>query len=466
MIALLSNLSQIAKDFYTDYIGESLNQESNFVDLFNDVGMPWEGRQIVLPVHVGRSTAVAYIGEGGALPAADHQKYVDLVITTSELAARVSISTRALTGAKKKGKGAFVGFIDQEMTRIKDDVNETVDKKRVYGGMTKGLLNEHISNALWPDAAGPATIAVPAAGSYLAEYAGDYDPFRAVVTANSATWVRVRLFRQDTLAEILPTLGIGATAPGTAIFVSNFNETAMTLTLSVISDGAADVATDVTAAGFAISLGLHTTVHTLVGGGDAGLTFGRVVDFSLEPHGILDNLCNPTHWTVDRTTATGGDAVALQSNVLTNAIAGLHARGALTPARLQAIDDIVMDRSGKEYDLVYLNARARSIYVAAATATLLYNTNQDSKVDLKPKKLSLGGDQMRTARHFPRGAMAFLRKENWKLAKYDEPGWMDEDGSIFSRVPGVAAYEAAYEVFDNLLCDKPNAQALFCGFNV
>ncbi len=306
MAATTVTSNPLLKEWVEDEVYETINYETLFCDFSEDVPYEWEGDNIRLVAHTARNTSFTRIAEFGSLPAAGQQGYVNLIVTTSESAARLSVSTRAVAAsADAPSKGALAKILDREKTGLQKDVKLGLDLNRIFGHRFKGLLNEHTSNAAWANTGAAATIAVPSAGTDVQEYSGDFTPFLGVVTADSTTWVRVRLFRMDTYAEILPSLGGGGTQAGSGIYVSAIDQAALTVSLSVISDVAgSDAATDVTAAGFAIALALHDTVVTLAAGADAGLPFGSVVAFALEPRGVLSNLCDPSHFTADRTTVT------------------------------------------------------------------------------------------------------------------------------------------------------------------
>jgi hypothetical protein len=477
MSATMTTISLILKDVWSSKIYNAINNEAELSEIFEGVSEGWEGRLKHYIVQVSLNSGVKYISELGALPVAGQEGYVDLQLTTSELAATFELSTRVMKAAKSKNAGALIGALTSVMDGLKKSVANIVDLKRCFGHRFKGLLNEHKASSLTTGAfvGGGAALG----GTDVWEAAIDFSPFQARGAANNAnpnsdnfsgtvvgntnTWVRVRLFQKDTYAEITPALAGGATQA--AIFVSAFNLVTQTVSLTVVGDGVGcGFTTAAVGVGFAISLALHDVQIQ-----DAALVnFGGLVPFSNEPRGIISNLCDPTHFTVDRTTATGGNASLLQSTVLTMAnVAGVHARTAMVPARIQALLDQVFFKSTLVPDFAVLSPLARSVYAAALTTTPQYHNNGAStKADFLPETMTIGGYKPKTARHWPRGAMAFLTKESWELAEYMEAGFMDEDGEILSRVPGIAGYGGAYEVFDNLMCHGPNANAIICGFTV
>lgn len=463
----------LLKEWVEETIYETINYETLFADFSDEVPYEWEGDHIRIVVHTGQNTSFARIAEFGALPAPGNQSYLNLLVSTSESASTLSISSRAQAASSDApSKGALAKILEREKTGLVKDVKLGLDLDRCFGGQIKGLLNQHVAAAAWPDTAAAATIAVPNEGPVINEYSGDFRPFLGVVTANSATWVRVRLFRMDTYAEILPSLGVGGTQAGSGIYVSAIDQTGLTVTISVISDVAgSDLNTDITAIGFAIALGLHTTPVTLAAGADAGAAFGSVVSFALEPNGVFTNLCSPIHFTANRTTATA-TGIGLQSTVLTQSVVAGSARVAVSPARVQAVLDQILNKTGSDKDMpdfVVFNPLQRSLYTAVLVANPQYKTNEGSgKTDMGPKfsDVSFMGYTPKVSHHWPRGCVAFLKKATWMQPQFKKPGFMDMDGSWLARVPGQAGYSAAYQTFDQFVCAEPRANAILTGINV
>jgi len=457
MPATMTSASAILKRFYTKKITESLNNESLIADLVEESPYAWQGSQINAPVHLTRNTGIAFIGEGGNLPAAGSQGFSDLVITTSELAATFQVSTRAMKAASGAGAGAFAGVLDTEMTRVKGDVKQINDQAYLFGGRCKGVLNEHIASAA---TGGACTVLAPNNGDAVHDYQGDFRPFAAVVVGTTSTWVRVRVFRSDTLAEVAPA---GAANP--AVFVSNFSTAARTITLSVVAN-AAGATLDMSAGtmgatmdGKGFILALHPTQYA----DSAAANFGTNIDFSLEPRGILGNLFDPIHWGLDRTTATN-TATALQSTLLTGAIAGVHALAAITATRVQTVFDETKQKIDGEPTTVILSPLQRAAYVAAVAGTTSYFVNQGRESDLVPQAERIAGIKFKTSQHWPKNAMLFLEgKKEIYLAQYAAPGFMDEDGAILTRVPGAAGYQGAWQEFNNLFFCSPQRHAVLCG---
>ena len=54
MAASLASFASILKEFYLGPIQDQLNEETLVCDMFEKASVDWNGRQVIIPVHVGR----------------------------------------------------------------------------------------------------------------------------------------------------------------------------------------------------------------------------------------------------------------------------------------------------------------------------------------------------------------------------------------------------------------------------
>lgn len=462
-MASTTTIAAVLKRYYTDGgVAEQINNESMVTKLFERSTEQWGGSTLHIPVHTGRNTGVGNIPEGGAYPTAGAQVYADLVVDSETLAGRGNITRKMMKKAKKarNPRAAFLSYWDAEVTRIKDDLINLSCQRMVSGGAFKGVINNHLDAAAATNTAAAQTIANagPENGANAYGYFGDFTPFEGVTTATT-TWVRIRLFRMDTYAEIFPT----GNPAGSAIYVSGINKALNQITVSTVAAaGGVDTITDI-GAGFGIAVALHTTQLTLTAGADSGSLFGSVVSFANQQTGIFGNLCDPTHFTVDRTDASGGTNAILQSHVLTQATTGVHAAANVSAARLQRCLDETFNSGGKEINCILVNARTRSAYVTAIGATLDVNNQGGKKGDMGFNSLSYAGMAFKLSQHVPLGGYFLLNLGSWSLAELERPSFVDEDGSVLDRVSGVSAFEFEIEWDYNLVCKSPHKNAILCG---
>jgi hypothetical protein len=404
MTATRSTFSAILKEFYVGPVIDAINREMLVVEHFEKATLDWNGKQAIIPIHTARNTGVFVADEAGSFELAGRQSYSRLVVEAKYQYGRFQITGPAIASAANGGKAAFVGWMDAEMTNLKDDVKNQANKFCVSGGQVKGFINQRASRAeCGSDAPGGAitvtaaafntsAAGVPANGSVLIkndfDYTGDFAVFEEAgcVVTDARTWVPIVPFRTDTYQ---PSWYDNAGGPGVDWFVAGFNKTAGTI--SIAFGGAAGVSwSSVVKPGFVTAIALNPIQATclLTGGGGAthnvgvdlspSAAAGPLTNFQREPLGIYSNLApgqgvskatgalpgdNATsHYTVTRgskfmdgqKTYTDGSAEIIRSMILssvdgTGAIGvntGLVDQGrvALTVARMQtAIDRVLLD---------------------------------------------------------------------------------------------------------------------------
>ena len=146
MAASIGTFNSILKEYYLGPIQEQLNNEAMVVELFEKASVDWNGRQVWIPVHLARNTSTGFAQEGGALPGVPpavavppagqpQQTYGNLIVTAQFLYGRFAITGPAMAAAGKGGANSFVGYVDAEMTRLKDDVRQT-SLRRVISAST------------------------------------------------------------------------------------------------------------------------------------------------------------------------------------------------------------------------------------------------------------------------------------------------------------------------------------------
>ncbi len=95
----ISDLDPILKEFYEGPIIDALNSQLEMVQLFTKTTLDWQGRRVIIPVHIGRNSGVQYAAEGAALPDAGRQSQVDMQITAKYLSGRFSLTRPAIASA-------------------------------------------------------------------------------------------------------------------------------------------------------------------------------------------------------------------------------------------------------------------------------------------------------------------------------------------------------------------------------
>ena len=154
MAANLAGFASILKEFYLGPIQDQLNEETLVCDMFEKASVDWNGRQVIIPVHVGRNTGVAWAAEGTALPGTPspvavppavpggqpQQVYANLTATAQYLYGVFRITGPAMAAAGKGGANSFVGWVDSEMNRLVTDVKNQCNRAAVSGGQCIGFI--------------------------------------------------------------------------------------------------------------------------------------------------------------------------------------------------------------------------------------------------------------------------------------------------------------------------------------
>lgn len=95
------------------------------------------GRRFVTPLHLSRNSGVGARGEGGTLPSAGNQGYVDVFGPVRSMYARIQLSGQVIE-AMAKDRGAFIRALDSEMDGAINDAKR--DYCRQLWGTSDGKL--------------------------------------------------------------------------------------------------------------------------------------------------------------------------------------------------------------------------------------------------------------------------------------------------------------------------------------
>lgn len=491
MAATMTTFDAILKTYYDKKVVPQLNSKFNVIAKFKKKANDWSGKNCTIPCHVGRNTGRGNLSTGGARPTAGNQSYVDLVLTAKESGVQIQINRDAKAAARLGQKNYFLNYVQAEVDPAMDDMASMANQNAIYGGLIKGFLNEHKASS---GTTGNCTVAAPAGGTDTWEWSGlplglaavDGNPFASAAQASSATWVKVRLFRMDTYAEITPSAG---TATESAVYLSDSSSANSTVDLTVVTNNqgaGVTVSTAAVAAGFSIAVQVAgDSTHFLdsaaanFGSYDSGVSGSRATFLSgsagaavtnttpLQPTGIYSNLATATHFGEDRTDATG--QAELQSNCLTVATAGNHQREPLTKDSIQRCLDEVLDRAGTEPTYALISPRDRQILHA-----LVYDEMRNKggeKANAGYKGFSFGNvEEWVPDQHCGRSQIILLdlsSDENWQLFQYGDMA-MVKDGKGNSIFPSmtVSADQMAVEWFYDHICKRPKSQCHLSGYSL
>ena len=472
MAAQLANFASILKEFYLGPIQDQLNEETLICDMFEKASVDWNGRVVIIPVHVQRNQNVGFVAEGLALPGPQlgsltlpagspgQQGYANFSCNAEFLYGRFQITGPAMAAAGKGGANSFVGWVDAEMNRLVNDIKNQCNRAATSGGTCVGYI----------------THGQAIAGGANVDVLFDGDPGKlAALLAAPLVGVAsvVDIIRLDTYASVRTgastiTITAGAT-PGTV------NVAAAVAPLAFVLDPA----------GGAVPCAMVATAV-------ATAAVGGATNFLAEPIGIYGNLGLPgtgvagselSWYGIDRTTVGGaptgtnalqcgnGLAVPLANQMSTVAAAAPPVRTGITMGVLQTLMDRINLASDEQCDVLLCNPLQRTRL--AATLQQVFNFNTDSKSgggtgigDGGYTGFAFAGIPVKTSRHLDNGLMVALHTKSWKMLELESGRFADEDGDILSRVGVLDAYEGFYKWYYNVVCIRPNANGAITGLTL
>jgi hypothetical protein len=479
MAASLASFASILKEFYLGPIQDQLNNETLVCDLFEKASVDWNGRQVIIPCHVGRNQNVGWRGEGAPLPGpafgalsvgvvGNQQAYVNLTLTAQFLYGRFQITGPAMASAGKGGANSFVGWVDGEMNKLVNDIKNNCNRTATSGGRVIGFVT-HLTQF------------TPGGGPQVVTFDGDVTKANALVGIGALATGHVRLIRMDTYAD-QSVGGVGGTLDITAVGAG-------TLTLNPLVGDTPGIGNFPVEAGAGSPLVPSAVVLTdTAAAALAALAVPQ--DPDQEPVGIYGNLGLPgdtgigaayagAQWfNTDRTTvggaATGADTLqctdgtgtTTSSNIVSFNVAD-NTRIALAPLQIQSVLDQITLASDSEPDVILCNPlqRTRLAQMAAAVNVLNLNPGAASNrvADQGYTGWAFGGIPVKTSRHVDNGMMIFLTTKAWKMCELESGKFADEDGDVLSRVGITDAYEGFYKWYYNLVCTQPNRNGVLTG---
>ena len=494
MTATLATFASLLQRFYKGPITDQLNNEIFILKYFMKQKFGWQGESVILPVRIGRNTGVGTRGEGAALPVAGRQQTANLTVNSTFIYGRFEVTGPLMASAAKGGSHAFAAAMTDEMEGLTRDIKDLADRLAVSGGRVVGFINDKTDMG---DTGGANSHNNADATSAVREYMGDMTPFLACTnTTNIALWRRIRLFRTDTMAEIVPTVTAGgAVATNGNIFVSAFDTagaTGPTVTIRVAADtntvsldtnGLADVP---------VTVGVAVVLHETQAVNNLGVAYGQstatgaladasaVSGWASQPIGIFGNLADPGAPVALPAVAGGGTSqgyfgrerssaanALMRGQVIGHNPAANGVNDALELFRMQQVIDSIDVETGERPDLIVMNPLQRASYMnllaGAGAANLMVSGEKAKHGDGGFQSIGFAGLPIHSSRHFPQCAMAFLNTKSWVVAELQGGKFADEDGNILSRVANADAFEGFWKQYYNLVCKRPRANAILIG---
>jgi len=473
----ISDLDAILKEFYLGPIIESLNNQLEMVQMFTKSTLDWQGRQVVIPVHVSRNTGTGYRAELGQLPTAGAQGYVNLNVTAKFLYGRFSLTGPAISTAKTTAN-SFATYVLSEMDGLVTDTKLKANQAMFTGGGCVGFLHEtHAAQTIGGGATATADVEYSFTGNkeIISELLAMQSTAGTRATpATHAAKLNIDLIRLDTYTSVVALSGAPPTAAQAVVCDASGDAAHLTIrVLGVPTDSyqlqtTGNFATMVKVKGWGEMLlaGANTfTPYDALGVGDAtaGLVKQRV---DSENDGIYSNLGNITHFGVDRSQTANA---SLRSTVQAISVgARLHANQALNFGRMQSILDEIMVLGGDDPDCIYVHPGIRQKYADLLVFNAPGSIKKGAIGDVGTgdpgfSGYAFNGIPLKMSRHCGKGLMIFLKTKTWTIAELQSFGMADLDGNVLSRLSNQDAYEGFVRWYYNLVCKEPNRNAILCG---
>lgn len=396
MSLTLATADAALKEDYQPSIREQLNSACVILEQIERNSKDVEGRRAVLSLHVRRNSGVGARAEGGTLPTAGRQGYAE-----ERVLLRYNYGRIALTGpvirAMRSDKGSFVRAVDSETKGVVRDLKRNVNRQ-VFG--TSDGVIVRVGAGSTTTVVNFAADATEAQKRQIEVGAvidiGTASPFTSVGTGREVTAVT------DTNFTVTPAFGI-APAAGDSVVTSG-------------SGGSGGAQRELT--------GLQTIVAA------SGTLFN--VDPTTTPVWASTVLGN------------GGTPRPLTENLLSKALHKNQIAG------------------GSDIELFVTSDGAERAYAAQLQAEKRFPNTLDLKGGYKAISISAGGKEVGLLwdRDAPNGRVFGLALSHLTQHESSDWEWMDEDGSVLSRVSGVDAYEATLFKYHELTTDKRNAHTL------
>lgn len=144
--ASLAGADAILKEYYPSAIVEQLNYKTFLLDQIDrdSEHVDFTGRRAIVPLHRGRNRGRGSIGDGGGLPFAGKQDWIDAIVPIRYHASAIELSDQAIQQTKSN-EGAFVSLLEAETKGVANDMKKDINRQ-VYG-TGDGVLTTISANA-------------------------------------------------------------------------------------------------------------------------------------------------------------------------------------------------------------------------------------------------------------------------------------------------------------------------------
>lgn len=398
--ATLTTADSALKEDYQPTIREQLNNSSMLLNQIERNSKDVEGRRAVLSLHTNRNAGVGARAEGGTLPSAGNQGYSEERVSLRYNYGRIKL-TGPVIRAMRSDKGSFTRAVDSESKGIVNDLKQDVERQLF--GTSNGVI---------------ATCGTTTAATL-------------VVLATTTSAVAMRQFRVNMKVDIgtVAQLGSGSGGRVYSATISAVSAANKTITIdSAITTDSNDFVARAGSGGSSSNQKELTGLQTIVD--DTGTLFNI-------------NPSTDTDW-VSYVDGNSGTNRAPTETLFIKALQQGEIAGGVT------------------VDLFISSDGVHRGFAAQLASQKRFSNTVDLKGGYKALEISGGGESvgLTWAKDCPLNRAFGLSTAH--LTQHEMSDWefMDEDGSVLSRVSGEDAYEAVLFKYHELTTDKRNAHVL------
>ena len=532
----VADMAAILKNVYIGRVNQLINYETSLSDLFSESdvqiigGAPGAGNvalangnaRVVFRINGNKSST--NITQGAVVAASQKIFYAAYNIPGATFNGTCGFTLQADQAAPGTKDLAYVKEADEQTQNLVDELKLFTDFQMYTGNATKGLINTRLTSGATVAIGGDdaSTQATP----FVVEYSGTFDPFLNVLQGTKTTWIQVKISRLGNVipssyllntglpyefeyASIANGMFSGGSPEAPAVYVSNFDIAANTLSLQIVDSQ--------TAGGTVLDLtgGVHPTIPGFAFGVDladasdyAGVTppFGAAAPtppaapsvtyinqtaWQYQANGILTNLFTPTVYTQNRSSGSVSPIplsvpARLQSFALTEAVDATQARVPLTKTRMQKALNLCKAATNEQPDFLIAHTDFTLSYLALVQPVVqwLNNVGDKTKADAGVKsptgKMFMGTQQVYafagipigTSNHCPPGLLIGHKKSSHKVVRTQSAGqWLTTGtGILYNPMDPttgrpLTVYEASWVEIKNFYCDAPQKNFVLCGFD-
>lgn len=455
----ISDLDAILKEFYLGPIIESLNNQLEMVQMFQKSTLDWQGRQVVIPVHVTRNDGTGFRAESGDLPQAGGQGYVNLNVKAKYLYGRFSLTGPAIATAKTTAN-SFATYVQSEMDGLVTDTKLKANQGMFTGGGCVGFVRHLVAQ-------GTGATITP-------DFCGNKDVLRTyqalAESVAPGNLLNIDIISMATYESLLHTNAFPRVA---ANYLTCDGNAGADDKITLVTDNGGQVQ-------WQLLSGTRHPAMVVVRGSGAGLAPFVPVAPALDPVlievgnealGIYANLGLSAHYTVDRSIGQAAPIAgisqnpSLRSTVESVNVAAVAGNAALLFGRMQTVLDEIMVLGGDDPDCMYVHPGIRQKYADLLTFTAPGQMTKDAQS--KPgtgdpgfSGYAFNGIPMKMSRHCGKGLIIFLKTKTWTIAELQSFGMADLDGNVLSRLSNKDEWEGFVRWYYNLVCKEPNRNAI------